>query len=313
MALGLVGGNLTDLGRNLIANDQVVGNEFAQADLRTVQREADRMRNNQFLQELALRQRSLDAESAYRNNALAQQKALAEMQHREPNATAQYGIDVNREIARGPWDWGITPAQQAEIDLRREALNAAQDRYSNALLDFGKLGTSDKVPLGIIGTPAGKMITDDILARRQSDARRQRALAVANQQLAAQGHRWFSTDSGQAQGILRNLIMTYPEAADLVFDPDNFRFVLPSIPAQDTPQESQQPQPSPQPKPMPSQWPSVDMSKAINPSAYFRQSPAPNGLVPGASMMPPGPTVRQNGVLYRVNPDGSLTEIGPAQ
>jgi len=223
-------------------NDQIVGGEFANADLRTLQREQDRMRNNQLLQDLALRQRALDAETAYRNNALAQQAQIAQMQWLTPNATSAMGFGSNERIAQFPYQME-TADSAARNALAREQI---QNQLAIARL-YTQVPEGNKISPALANTKAGTLYAEADLADRRANDRRQRALAIANAQLAAEGHKFWSTDRGQAQDIIKNLIPIYPEAAELVFDPKSFKFVLPRIQPQG--EQVQQLQPTAQPSP----------------------------------------------------------------
>jgi hypothetical protein len=289
MALGIYGTTLSDLGRHSILNDQVVGGEFAAADERTLQRERQRAQERQFLRDAAIRQQALNDETAYRNNALAQQAQLAQMQWNTPNATSAMGFGSNERIAQFPYQME-TADSAARNALAREQI---QNQLAIARL-YTQVPEGNKISPAFANTKAGTMYAEADLADQQANDRRQRALAIANAQLGAEGHKFWSTDRGQAQDIIKNLIPIYPEAAELVFDPKSFKFVLPKIQSQE--EQVQQLQPTAQPSPTGGQFGQLPSGFQVVPGSIM------DSIINGAPMTVAPPMGGFNVGPYRFTP-----------
>lgn len=219
--IGVTGSNLTDLARNRILADESVGNELAAAEARAIQREQMRQQNNQFLQEQALRQNAMNQDYGYRNNLLAQQ----DRQWNTPNATSIAQIGGQKEIAAYPWTRGITPAEQANLELGKKSLD---NQFALATMPY----TMGGFPPWAANSRAGQSLIEAQLAEKSANDRRQRALAIANAKIKADPARFWATDRGQAADVISSLVGEFPEASELVFDPVKWEFALPQPPTQ---------------------------------------------------------------------------------
>jgi hypothetical protein len=129
MAPLIVGSTLSDLGRNSLLAEQMQRDAQAQtANLLLSQMMANQLNQRE--------QRAMENDRQYRNNLLAQR----DREWTTPNATSMAGYQNQREIARMPWDLGMTPGERERIDLERRRIDAMERNpflggRANPLLD----------------------------------------------------------------------------------------------------------------------------------------------------------------------------------
>jgi hypothetical protein len=278
---GNTGSTLSDLARNQILADQLLGNELANADLRTLERERQRRQDQQQLNQLALQRDALNQDYGYRNNALAQQGRIADMQWNTPNATQGQQFALQREISQLPWTQGMTPAEQAHNELLRAQM---ENQYKISKMPYESMSQGG-LPPGMANSKAGQAFAEAQIDQSMRPYRLKRAMDAANAQYRIRQGQFtpLTTDRGQALSIIQELQSQYPEVSELAFDRAR-GFTLPEV--------AQQP--------------------AANPFQLIAPQRSTNSVA-NPFQTSTNRVVIQNGMRFQINPDGSSTYLGPAQ